>query len=116
MLAAIGVESASTVAKATLTVGSQRLVHRLGQPAVHPFDHVAVGVERNVYAAVPQKLLYELGVSGSPVLFKRGLKCRPRRFVTLMVVPIVVGNTGPLSCQREPTLSSLPRSAKRGGF
>jgi hypothetical protein len=62
VLAAIGVESASTVAKATLTVGSQRLVHRLGQPTVHPLDDVAVGVAGDAYAGVAKKLLDVLGV------------------------------------------------------
>jgi hypothetical protein len=42
--------------------GSQRLVHHVGQPAVHPFDDVGVGVERDVYARVAQKLLDVLGM------------------------------------------------------
>jgi hypothetical protein len=62
VLAAIGVESASTVAIPPLTVGSQRLVHRLGQPAVHTLDHVAVGVEGDAYAGVAQELLDVLGM------------------------------------------------------
>jgi hypothetical protein len=44
-------------------------------------------------------------IAGSPALFKRGLKCLPNKFVQLIVVPAVVGNTRSLSCQREPTLN-----------
>jgi len=29
---------------------------------------------------------------GSPAFFNSGLKCRLVRFVTLMIVPVVVGN------------------------
>src|SRR3712207_877785 len=44
-------------------------------------------------------------VSDNPALLSRGLKCLPKRFAPLMVVPVVVGKTSPLSCQREPNLS-----------
>jgi hypothetical protein len=42
--------------------GSQRLVHGVCKPTVHPLDHVAVGVEGDAYAGVPQKLLHVLGM------------------------------------------------------
>jgi hypothetical protein len=41
---------------------SEGLVNRVGQPAVHPLDNVAIGVERDVYACVAQELLDELGM------------------------------------------------------
>jgi hypothetical protein len=48
-------------------------------------------------------------MGGSPALFNRGLKWRPRRLVALMVVPVMVGKTRLLSCQRVPipSLSSF---------
>ena len=55
-------------------------------------------------------------IAGSPALFKRGLQCRPNKVVQLIVAPVVVGNTRPLSCQREPALSLSPCSDARGGF
>ena len=39
---------------------SKSLVHSLGQPAVHPLDHVALGVEGDAYAGMSQKLLHVL--------------------------------------------------------
>jgi hypothetical protein len=52
---------------------------------------------------------------GSSALFKRGLKWRPRRLVPLIVVPVMVGKTSPLSSQREPipSLSSFWRAQWR---
>ena len=41
-------------------------------------------------------------MGGSSALFKRGLKWRPRRLVPLLVVPVRVGKTRSLSCQRGP--------------
>jgi hypothetical protein len=41
-------------------------------------------------------------MGGSSALFKRGLKWRPRRLVPLLVVPVKVGKTRSLSCQRGP--------------
>jgi Bacterial low temperature requirement A protein (LtrA) len=41
-------------------VGVSDLIHRVGQPTVHPLDNVAVGVKRDVYARVAQKLLHVL--------------------------------------------------------
>jgi hypothetical protein len=38
-------------------VGSQRLVHGVGQAAVHPLDDVRVGIEGDGYAGVAEKLL-----------------------------------------------------------
>ena len=37
-------------------------VHSVSQPAVHPFDHVAVGVESDAYASVAEELLDVLRV------------------------------------------------------
>jgi hypothetical protein len=39
-------------------------------------------------------------MGGSSALFKRGLKWRPRRLAPLVVVPVRVGKTRSLSCQR----------------
>src|ERR671910_466241 len=41
---------------------SESLVHRVGQPAVHALDNVAIGVERDGYASVAEEFLNELGV------------------------------------------------------
>src|SRR5829696_2047871 len=41
---------------------SESLVHHLGQPAVHPLDNVAIGVERDGNACVAEEFLDELGV------------------------------------------------------
>jgi hypothetical protein len=96
---------------------SERLIHSFGQSTVHPLDDMRVRVEGDdYYAGVPEKLLYILGclpatrsivaqvcrrswslIAGSSALFKSGLKCLPRRFVQVIVVPVVVGNTRLLS-------------------
>jgi hypothetical protein len=44
-------------------------------------------------------------MGGSSALFKRGLKWRPRRLMPLVVVPVSVGKTRLLSCQRGPAAS-----------
>ena len=41
---------------------SESLVHRIGQPAVHALDNVAIGVQRDGDARVTEELLDELGV------------------------------------------------------
>ncbi len=55
-------------------------------------------------------------MAGSSARLSSGLKCLPNRFVPLVVVPVVVGKTSPLSCQREPSRSFYPLPASRGGF
>jgi hypothetical protein len=52
----------------------------------------------------------------SLALCSDGLKCLPNRVMHLMIVAVVVGNTRPLSCQRESTLSLSRYSGERGGF
>ena len=46
---------------------------------------------RSIVAQVWRKSWSLMAVS--PIFFNSGLKCRPVRFVPLMVVPMVVGNT-----------------------
>src|SRR3954452_23943198 len=60
-------------------------------------------------------------MAGSPARFNSGLKCHPSKFVPLVVVPVVVGKTSLLSCQREPSrsfsfigVSNESESKKRG--
>ena len=58
-------------------------------------------------------------MAGSSARLSSGLKCLPKRFVPLVVVPVVVGKTSPLSCQREPSRSfflCLPRAVASDGF
>ena len=51
--------SSFTVVLGTLAYGG---VHRVADPAVHAFEHVAVGVQRLRYGSVSQEFLNVLGV------------------------------------------------------
>jgi hypothetical protein len=102
---------------------SERIVHSVGKPTVHPPDNVGVGIEGDVYAGAPwvfacHEEYCSAGVAevvqpdgGGPALPRSSLKWRPRRLVPLMVV----GKTSLLSCQREPipSLSSFWRARWR---
>ncbi len=52
-------------------------------------------------------------MSGNPARLSSGLKCRLMMFWASRGVPIVVGNTSPLSCQLETTLSCLSRTVEK---
>jgi hypothetical protein len=104
--------------------GSQRVVHRVREPAAHALDYVGVGVQRDAYAGMAQQLLDVLGVlachkqnrgAGVPEVvqpdgwelrtLEQRLEVPPQQIRPAWVVPVTVGNTRPPSSQTDPSRS-----------